>query len=56
VTRVGQDAANLFVVVPAMLIALYFVYRGSARATLVWLGLLIYTIYSYALYASFADP
>ncbi len=50
---IGQDAANLFVVFPAMLIALHFVYRGSTRATLVWLGLLIYLVYSFVLYAFF---
>jgi hypothetical protein len=50
---VGQNAANLFVVVPAMFIAMHFVNRGPARATLVWLGLLIYVVYSYILYAFF---
>jgi hypothetical protein len=49
----GQDIANLFFVFPAMLVALHFAYRGSVRATLVWLGLLIYIIYSYTLYAFF---
>jgi hypothetical protein len=49
----GQDIANLFVVFPATLVALHFAFRGSVRATLVWLGLLIYVVYSYVLYAFF---
>ena len=47
----GQDLANLFVVFPAMLIALHFAFRRSVRATLVTLGLLIYIVYSYVLCA-----
>jgi hypothetical protein len=50
---VGQDIANLFCVFPAMFVAGHFAFRGSLRATLVWLGLLIYVIYSYVLYAFF---
>jgi uncharacterized membrane protein YeaQ/YmgE (transglycosylase-associated protein family) len=50
---VGQDMANLFCIVPAMLITLHFALRASIRATLVWLGILIYMVYSYALYAFF---
>lgn len=49
----GQDAANLFVVAPAMLIALHYARRGSTRGALVALGLLIYIVYSYMLYAFF---
>ena len=36
-----------------MLIALPFAFRGSTRASLVTLGLLIYVVYSYILYAFF---
>lgn len=50
---VGQDIVNLFVVSPALLASAYFVARGSVRALLVWLGLLIYVIYSYLLYSFF---
>jgi hypothetical protein len=49
----GQDLANLLVVVPAMLIALHFEFRSSVRATLIALGLRIYIVYSYVLYAFF---
>lgn len=49
----GQDIANLLIVFPATLIALHHAFRGSVRATLVMLGLLIYVVYSYVLYAFF---
>jgi hypothetical protein len=49
----GQDIVNLTVVLPAMLIALYAASAGSLRAVLVVLGLLIYVVYSYFLYAFF---
>jgi hypothetical protein len=49
----GQDIVNLAVVLPAMLIALYAASAGSLRAVLVILGLLIYLVYSYVLYAFF---
>jgi hypothetical protein len=49
----GQDIVNLAVVLPAMLIALYAASAGSLRAVLVVLGLLIYLVYSYVLYAFF---
>jgi len=50
---IGQDLVNVVVVCPALLVAAYFVARGSVRGLLVWLGLLIYVIYSYVLYAFF---
>lgn len=48
---VGQDFANLFIVVPLLLAAGFFAAAGSFRALLVWLGLLLYVVYSYVLYA-----
>jgi hypothetical protein len=50
---VGQDFVNVVVVCPALLVSAYLVARGSRRALLVWLGLLLYVIYSYVLYAFF---
>lgn len=50
---VGQDLVNLFVACPALLITAHYLNKGSVRAFLVWLGILIYTIYSYLLYAFF---
>jgi hypothetical protein len=49
----GQDIVNLAVVLPAMLTALYAASAGSLRAVLVVVGLLIYVLYSYVLYAFF---
>jgi hypothetical protein len=49
----GQDAVNLGVVVPLLLVTAWRVRGGSARAVLVWLGLLLYLAYSYVLYAFF---
>ena len=49
----GQDVVNLFVIAPALLVSLFYVSKDSLPASLVWLGLLIYMIYSYVLYAFF---
>jgi hypothetical protein len=48
---VGQDLANLAVVLPAFLISAYLAVRGSLPAFLIWQGILIYLVYSYVLYA-----
>ena len=48
---VGQDLVNLFIVVPLLLATATLVVRGSLRALLVWLGLLLYVVYSYVLYS-----
>lgn len=47
---IGQDIANL-IAFPAMLVAAFFAGRGSIRAYLVWMGLLVYSAYSYAIYS-----
>jgi hypothetical protein len=47
----GQDFANLFVVLPFLLVVAVFAWRGSVRAVLLWLGALLYVLYSYVLYA-----
>src|SRR3989338_5227357 len=49
----GQDYINLFIVFPALLISAYLISKGSIRALLIWLGLLIYIAYSYVLYSFF---
>jgi hypothetical protein len=49
----GQDLVTMIIVIPAFVISGYLAARGSIRALLVWLGLLIYFIYSYILYAFF---
>lgn len=51
---VGQDRVNLWVVFPVLLASSYLVLkRNSFRALLVWLGVLIYLIYSFVLYSFF---
>jgi hypothetical protein len=54
----GYDLITLVVVVPTMLAAMRLSRRGSARARLIWLGTLGFTVYNYALYvfgAAFND-
>ncbi len=46
----GNDLVTLGVAAPLLTIALAGAWRGSRRATLVWLGLLAYTVYTYAFY------
>lgn len=49
----GQDMVNLFVVYPALLILARRAARGSVTAYLCWIGLLVYSTYSYVLYAGY---
>ena len=46
----GNDLVTLVVATPLLTVALAGAWRGSHRATLVWLGLLAYTVYNYAFY------
>src|SRR6266496_1853905 len=46
----GQDIANL-VAAAALLIAAYFVSKGSVKAFLVWIGVLLSLLYPYVIYA-----
>src|SRR6266699_2450702 len=46
----GQDIANI-VAAAALFIAVYFVSKGSVKAFLVWIGVLIALIYPYIIYA-----
>ena len=46
----GQDIANL-ISVAVLLIAVYFVYKGSVKALLVWMGTLLTLLYAYVIYA-----
>ena len=47
---VGQDIINLFVVMPILLIATIMILRDSKLWQFVWLGSVIYTVYSYTVY------
>lgn len=47
---IAQDAVNLVIVAPAIVITALLAGRGSVRARLVWLGLLAFTAYNYVIY------
>jgi hypothetical protein len=47
---IGQDIVNLVAVV-VLCIAAYFANKGSAKAFLVWSGVLLYLLYAYSIYA-----
>jgi len=46
----GNDWVTLVAVVPTLVLALWWSWRGSQRAQLVWLGGLWYMLYNYAFY------
>jgi hypothetical protein len=48
---IGQDFLTLIVILPLFVISLIFAMKGSLRWTLVWLGCLGYTLYTYITYA-----
>lgn len=48
---VGQDLVTLVVALPALVISAILVSRGSQRARLIWLGVIVYLVYSYAIAA-----
>jgi hypothetical protein len=51
VQAVGQDLVTLFVALPALVVGAILAGRGSEGARLVWLGVLAYLVYTYAIYA-----
>lgn len=48
---VGQDLITLVVALPVLVASALLAGRGSGRAHLVWLGVLVYLVYSYVIYA-----
>jgi len=48
---VGNDAGNLFLIVPILIIVAIAALRGSIAARLVWMGTLVYLIYDFLAYA-----
>jgi len=48
---IGQDVITLVVTLPTLVIGAFLTSRGSQRARLVWLGGLVYTVYTYVGYA-----
>ena len=51
VQALGQDVITLVVVLPTLVIGAWLTGRGSQRARLVWLGGLVYMVYTYVGYA-----
>jgi hypothetical protein len=47
----GQDLVSLAVVVPTLIVSALYAYRGSPRARLIWLGAMVYLVYSYVISA-----
>jgi hypothetical protein len=47
----GQDLVTLVVALPVLVVSAILAVRGSSRAHLVWLGVLVYLVYTYAMYA-----
>ena len=47
----GQDFVTLLVALPALVIGAVLAELGSDRGRLVWLGVLVYLVYTYAIYA-----
>lgn len=50
IQAVAQDSANL-VSAAVLLIAAYFVSKGSIKAFLIWMGALLTLLYAYVIYA-----
>jgi hypothetical protein len=48
---IGQDTITLVIAIPALVIGAFLTSRGSLRARLIWLGVLVYVAYTYASYA-----
>ena len=48
---IGQDFITLVVALPALVISAILASRGSERARLVWLGVLVYSVYTYVISA-----
>lgn len=47
---IGQDIVNLIIVIPAMIVTLILSYRKNDNALTIWTGILLYLLYSYAIY------
>ncbi len=47
----GQDAVDLFLLVPVLLIGTLYSYRGNRFAGFMWVGAVLYTGYTFVIYA-----
>jgi hypothetical protein len=54
VQALAQDVVTLFIILPVFVISLFFSQKGSLKGTIVWLGCLGYTLYTYILYTAMA--
>jgi hypothetical protein len=48
---IGQDVVSLVVVLPSLIVSAFLAFRGSSRARIIWLGTLIYLVYTYVVAA-----
>jgi hypothetical protein len=48
---IGQDFVTLTVALPSLVVAAILAGRGSGGGRLIWLGVLTYLVYTYAIYA-----
>lgn len=46
----GNDIVTLFLVIPLMIVVLFFSLRNSLKAQLIWMGTLWYMVYNYIFY------
>src|SRR5690348_1022537 len=51
VMAIGQDFFSLTVITPMLIVAALIAHHGSLRALFVWVGIVIYLIYTYAIAA-----
>ncbi len=47
----GQDAFDLFVLVPVLFVGTLYGFQGNRFATFMWVGAIVYTVYTFAIYA-----
>ena len=47
----GQDLVSLVVVLPTLIVTAFLSHRSSSRTRLVWLGVLVYLVYTYVVAA-----
>jgi len=47
---IGQDMADIFIVLPFLLISSWLAYRGSKKALLIWAGAIAYIVYTFTIY------
>lgn len=47
----GQDAVDLFIAIPFLLVTTLMAYRQNMNALLMWGGVLLYLVYTFAIYA-----